>query len=281
MIGLRENQYVTESHLFITETPTWLDDPISEDRAPRNSANTCRRKPPIDCTSYRAAVLREELHSSMRLVHDAYVRLGLIRPNQFGLHVIPYHLLQTTEVLIAARAQDVLATMTIVGDSEYGLPLESLYQEEVATFRRQGLSVAEVSCLADKRERDDQTASSLFRLMALTAQRSRYAGIDLLLAVVHPRHAKFYERFLGFELFGAEKPYEKVCGAPAVGLVLDLPGLRQHSSRAYKRLFGEPFPSMAMEYHSVPEHILAELAMILEETHRSQETQWAPAQACQ
>ncbi len=60
-------------------------------------------------TSFRMARGREELHAAMRLVHDSYVRLGFIRPNRHGLHVIPYHVLPTTDVLVAVRRGEVVA----------------------------------------------------------------------------------------------------------------------------------------------------------------------------
>lgn len=218
-------------------------------------------------TSFRMARGREELHAAMRLVHDSYVRLGFIRPNRHGLHVIPYHVLPTTDVLVAVRRGEVVATASVVMDSPHGLPLECVFQEEVEAFRLRGFRIAEVSCLADKRDNDSGNASCLFRLMALVAQRSGRAGVNLHMIVVHPRHARFYEHFLGFIKIGKEKPYEKVAGSPAVLLAGEIERLPEYNPRAYQRLCGESFPDESYDFEFLAEDVAIELNEICDETY--------------
>lgn len=266
MIGLLEERCVTDSAHVFTEAAGWHypPAPLAVNRQTEAPTDCSDLEQDTDATVYKVAATRGQLHAAMRLVHDNYVRQGLIKPNKYGMRVIPQHAFPTTEVLVAARMEEVIATMSIVGDSRHGLPLESLYPDEVEAFRERGFCVAEVGCLADRYDEAEGKAGSLFRLMALVAQRSKRNGIDVLLVVCHPRHAKFYERFLGFEQFGEEKPYEKVSGNPAVALSLDLHGLREHNPRAYRRLFGEPFPEETLRRRSVPQYVLDELQSIAE-----------------
>ncbi len=72
------------------------------------------------------------------------------------------------------------------------------------------------------------------------AQYARRNGLDHLLAAVHPRHARFYQRRLGFEPFGDEKPYPAVRNKPAVALLLDFAQVEREQHGSYGIFFGEP-----------------------------------------
>lgn len=186
---------------------------------------------------------REEVLEALSLVHGTYVRNGLMSANRFGVRVTRYHALPTTEIVIVTRDRQVASTMTIVRDGDLGLPLEEIYHEEVSRRRRQGIRLAEVGCLASGKDDEDGALRSLVRLMSLTAQLSRFRGVDELLIAVHPRHAAFYERFLAFRLVGEERVYGSIRDKPAVLLALDLNWLARMRCRAHDRLFGEPFPT--------------------------------------
>jgi hypothetical protein len=174
-------------------------------------------------------------------VYESYVDSGLIEPNPFGARILRQHSLSTTEVLVAKVGDDVFATASVIRDSALGFPLESVYRTEIEWLRAQDLQLAEVSCLADRRGQTSRSAVN--DLMAFIAQSAKLRGVDQLLIAVHPRHAKFYSKYLGFEVFGGLRDYDAVRGNPAVGLTLDLNNLRTHSPIAYDRLFGRPRPT--------------------------------------
>ena len=219
---------------------------------------------------FRIASSRQEWEAALGLVYRAYVRSGLIQMNRYRMRVTPYHALPTTEVLIASKGDEVLCTLSIVGDGHLGLPMEAIYAEEVEQRRLQGLRLAEVSCLADERDGSDQSFSMVSRLMALTAQSAACRGIDQLLIAVHPRHAKFYERFIAFEVIGEEKSYASVCDHPAVAMAMDLNNLSFDHPRAYKRLFGAPFDDDLLEYRSISHELRSDLRLIAAETYVDQ-----------
>ncbi len=218
-------------------------------------------------TAFGIASRCDELRAALGLVYRAYLRSGLIRPNPYRMRVTPFHCLLTTEVLVAIRRRKVICTMSVVGDGPMGLPMETIYGREVAWRRIQGARLAEVSCLADDRQGPESSFSVVSRLMALTAQSARRREIDELLIAVHPRHAKFYQRFLAFEPIGDEQTYATVCDHPAVALSLDLNRLPADHPRVYRRLFGEPFADHVLEYRPLPEELRSDLRFVADATY--------------
>lgn len=207
-----------------------------EKRQDRACTKVGRRGPTAtNGISYKNSGCWSERASAFRMVYDAYVAAGLIPSNPHRMRVTRYHLSPSTAVFLAKRHAELVYTVSLVVDDEdYGLPLESLYADEVAEMRSQGYRLAEVSCLAGATD-DGASRSEQFNvfvgMMGLLAQYARYNDVDRLLVAVHPRHAKFYRHFFGFEVFGEQKSYDAVCGNPAVGcyhdfLATDISGYR-------------------------------------------------------
>jgi hypothetical protein len=233
-----------------------------ERRAVDHVRTALNRQPRVAC---RVGSTEEELFAAFNLVYEQYRRSGLMQPNSCKMRITPYHLLSTTEVLVAVEAESVTCTMSLVCDGpRMGLPMESVYPDEIAELRRQGLSLAEVSCLAEKHDVTGKSQSAVFQLMPLMAQLAYRRGADYLLIAVHPRHARFYQRFLGFDMFTDERNYGKVCGKPAVGLAADLNNLAVNHPRVHQWMFGEPFPHGVLEYKPLPAELLTEMETIVD-----------------
>jgi hypothetical protein len=191
---------------------------------------------------YKVAEHHIERACAYRLVYDAYVQAGLMRPNVFQMRITPYSLLSTTAMFVALRGERVIATVSLVGDGQLGLPLERAYAEEVDRLRDQSVWLGEVSalaCLPDESNPEFEVVIGLMRLMAQFSQRH---GIDQLLVAVHPRHARFYRRAMGFQPLGPERPFPSVCNRPAVALHLDLSRLEQAPPENVALFFGEAIP---------------------------------------
>lgn len=219
-------------------------------------------------STIKIATQPEEIKASLRLVYRAYLHKGLIRPNPYTLRVTPYHLSPATEVFMATVHGQPACTVSLVRDGDWGLPMESLFDEEVAWRREQGIACAEASCLADRREKQARSFPLVARLMSFTIQCAEYRGIDQLLIAVHPRHSKFYQRFLGFhQITTDERAYEAVCDNPAVALALDIPRLSHDSPAAYKRVFGKPFRAEDLRYRPISDELRGELRMIVGDTY--------------
>lgn len=233
----------------------------------RSFGNVERRKAgPLDQAGveFKIASTCEELNQSCRLVYKAYRDIGLIAANRFHMRVTPYHLLDTSEVLIATLAGQVISTGLLIRDGKLGLPMESIYGIEVEQRRSQGIHVAEASCLADRRNEFHWAFPVLVRLMSLIVQCAAFRGVDQLLIAVHPRHGRFYRRYLGFELIGSERTYATVQGKPAVALTLDLNRLAETHSPGYRTLFGERFAADILQPRAMDEQWRNEARVIAE-----------------
>ena len=197
-----------------------------------------------DELEYRAARNPSDRLKAFRLVYNAYLRAGLGEANRYEMRVTPYQLQPTSQIFVARIRNEVVSTVTLVGDSDLGLPMESMFGDEVAALRRSGRRVAEVSCLADRRKDPGRFLSAFSALTRCMAQFARNEGITNLLVSVHPRHARFYCRYLGFQAEStriAECPY--VRNRPAVALNLDFDLVDRKRPANYGDYFDEQIPA--------------------------------------
>ncbi|HUY62382.1 MAG TPA: hypothetical protein VMV50_01145 [Candidatus Paceibacterota bacterium] len=127
-------------------------------------------------------------------------------------------------------------TLSVVRDSEEGLPMSTLYARELASVRAGGKQLAEVVQFAVDHDRyADATgkraspfvASPLFSAVLAHAHE---CGIDYLCIAINPKHDRFY-RLLGFEQIGEQKHYAAV-DAPAIARALYVPGRSARSLAA-------------------------------------------------
>jgi hypothetical protein len=160
--------------------------------------------------------------AAFRLVHDQYTWRGYMAPSPSRRRLSVHHALPTTKVFVARRDR-VVGTVTLVGDSLFGLPMDDLYRQEISTLRAQGRRIAEVSALATAAESRRTGITVLLHLMrALITYAVKLAALDDLCITVNPRHVAFYRSCMRFETIGGERAYGKVNGAPAVALRLNL-----------------------------------------------------------
>lgn len=199
--------------------------------------------PSSDCWEVKATECHAERVAALRLVHQVYAQAGLTADLPHAMRVMRHHLSDHTHILIAKRSQDVMLTGTLVGDAEYGMPLESLFADEVAALRAAGLKLAEISCLAsdlglqDKKERFER----LVMLISLIFQTARRRGVDRLLLAVHPRHAKIYQRLFGCVPCSDVKQYAAVQGNPAVMCMHDFTQLDACRYPLYDKIYGDQY----------------------------------------
>ena len=189
----------------------------------------CTGRRSADGTVYKIACDRDEFLNAFRLVYQSYLHCGLVRPNPDLVRITPYQMLPTTEVFVATKEDQVVATVSLVKDGKLGLPMEAVFGEEVGRRRLQGVHLGEVSCLASRERSLMRSLPVVLRLMGLMAQCAQRRGVNQLIIAVHPKHAKFYQSFIAFEPIGDERPYGAVCDKPAVAMMLDLDRLEQRS----------------------------------------------------
>ncbi len=209
--------------------------------------------PPRKATSsthYRIGRDKADRIAAFRLVYDNYLAKGLIEPNPYHLRVTEHHLLPTTTIFNAIRGGRVVCTVTLIGDGRLGLPMECIYPTEIDAARERGLYVGEVSALTAT-DVEFRTFVPIFvEITRLMAQFARANGMDQFLIAVHPKHARFYQRFMGFEQIGGLKEYPTVQNAPAVACCLDFARIDRERPACYDSFFSVPLPQSELE--SVP-----------------------------
>ncbi len=193
--------------------------------------------------SMKVANQPSDRKQAFQLCHDVYCRAGLISGEQRGLRVMRQHLADTTNVLIAQSLDEVVFTVSLVGDGEFGLPMQSLFGEEVGRMRAAGLHLAEVSCLASSIDPDQKRLrfQTLVSMISLLIQSARRRGVDRLLLAVHPKHAKAYQRLFGCVPCSDVKSYAAVSGNPAVLCMHDFAQLDVTRYPLYDQVYGPQY----------------------------------------
>lgn len=136
--------------------------------------------------------------------------------------------------LIAGEGDSIIGTITIGFDSPQGLQVDELFQAQIDLLRRAGREACEFTKLAvDSIVKSKRVLASLFHVAFIIAHRIN--ACDDLVIEVNPRHVRFYQKMLGFEVKGPERLNQRV-NAPAVLLSLDL----SHARHEIDRFGGRP-----------------------------------------
>ncbi len=225
---------ITNSTSFDVST---LTRPVVPSIDPRRETST------IDGVTYKIASCQEEREEAFRLVHDAYVTEGLMEPNAYRMRVTPWHLVPTTDIFVAIYEDEVVYTITLISDDSRSVPMHAIYPDEVDALRAAGGYFAEVSCLASRRGcfSPHKMFDVFVQLVGLMFQYARYNDLQQLLIAVHPRHARFYRRALGFEQIGDLKAYQAVRSNPAVACAHDFARLDLQPYLLYDRVYATRF----------------------------------------
>ncbi len=171
----------------------------------------------------KIAETREELEACFKLLHDAYVSSGFMKPAPSGLRATIYHALPTTTTLCAKFDGQVVGTMSLIRESVFGFPLQAIF--DLKNVRARGGKIAEVSALAVHADFRKTGGSILFPLMKFMYEYcTTFFDTRHLVIAVHPTRIEMYESLLFFKRLTENKVdnYDFANGAPAVGATLDL-----------------------------------------------------------
>ncbi len=193
------------------------------------------------------ASTREQRKAVFELVYQSYLNAGLCESDSIELRCTPYQLLTTTDIFFAQLHEEVVCTLSLVRDGKLGLPMEDLYAAQVEERRAAGLRLAEVSCLADRRNDPPRFFELFCDLSRLMVQLAEKQDIDQLLIAVHPRHAALYTRYMAFKKIGEQRDYSTVNGNPAVPLCLDLNEIRANHPPCWEKFFGDKIPTRFLQ----------------------------------
>ncbi|HVA51217.1 MAG TPA: hypothetical protein VNH11_33050 [Pirellulales bacterium] len=135
---------------------------------------------PIVC---KTATTQQERAGAFRLLYEAYVKAGLMAANGYQMRVTVHHLLPTTTLFVAVQADEVVATISLIGDGRLGLPMECVYGPDVQRLREPACWLGEVSCLACRERQLFSRLDMLVSLMGLTPKKDTRNLVD---AVAQP-----------------------------------------------------------------------------------------------
>lgn len=208
----------------------------------KSSKSALRRRIKIDETkisdlslSFKIAETKSELEQAFRLVHDAYAKEGYISPHPSKMRVSINNATPTATTVIGLYGDRVIMTISLFPDSKLGLPMDSIYAEELATLRTQKRRIGEVGALAsdpDFRQWDFNLLFHMHKTMILYGK--NYLGLDDFVITVNPKHRSFYTSVLLFEPMGELKFYQSVNQNPAVLLKLDLIEMEANYRQIYQ-----------------------------------------------
>ncbi|MDI4631722.1 GNAT family N-acetyltransferase [Pelomonas sp. V22] len=184
----------------------------------------------------KIAETKEELEACFRILHDAYVGAGFMKPDPSGMRITIYHALPTTTTLCAKYDGEVVGTISMIREGVFGFPLQAIFDLE--PVRARGGQICEVSALAVSPTMRKTGGAVLFPLMKFMREYTqRYFDSRHLVIAVNPDRIEMYEALLTFERL-VEKTvdhYDFANGAPAVGASFDqdrAPGL-------FKKAYGD------------------------------------------
>lgn len=184
--------------------------------------------------TFKIADTREELDACFRLLHDAYVSSGFMKPDPSGLRVTVYHALPTTTTLCAKYDGRVIGTVSIIREGVFGFPLQSAF--DLTSVREKPGSIAEISALAIHPDFRKTGGKVLFPMMKYLYEYciKRFDTGHMVIAV-NPDRIDLYEALLFFRRLPAAvvDRYDFANGAPAVGATLDLAFFPEALDRVY------------------------------------------------
>jgi hypothetical protein len=202
--------------------------------------NVLRSRVP-KCTAWPAPLViklaetQEELQSAFRLLHDSYVKGGLMNPHPSGMRILSQHLLPQTTVIVAKWNDVVIGTLSLIRDNSLGLPMETVF--DLTQLRKQNGTgrLAEVSSLAVDPKYRKEVGQALFPLFRFVYHYGVSCfGIHGFVIAVNPSMEDLYRAFLLFEKLETVKSYDFVNGMPAVGLYLNFNGILERWKAAFK-----------------------------------------------
>lgn len=210
-----------------------MPDTVKSESAAENQASR-----PLEI---RIASTIEEYEAAFRIAYDVYFPLGFTDYSPAGIRVAAAQLRPGTAVLLAYYEGQPIATMSVYGDTEGGLPSSSGWPNEIGRLREEGRKMFEFGALM-------VLPGRAYLGMRLCLEIFRFAWQyvwdvkkgDTLCAFVQSKHAWYYQRILTFQQFGEPQTYQwnGLRIADVVPMFLDLVGREESWMKIYGR-FGE------------------------------------------
>lgn len=170
----------------------------------------------------RVAESEEELEKAFHLLHDTYVREGLMSHRPSEMRILPQQLLPQSSVVVALWNKQIVAAVSLIRDNPLGLPIEQNYS--LQRQRKGGNCLAEMSILAMDPLDEEMRPLISFPLLRFVFQYARKCfSIQSLVLEAGPASLRFYRDVLLFHRTQLR----------SMGLVLDLETAPENWQKVY------------------------------------------------
>jgi hypothetical protein len=202
-----------------------------------------------------------EWEQAYQMLATNYQSRGYEPPTGKLVRFTPFHALPDTVTFVAKHGDRVLATLSVVVDNTLlGLPIESIYPEEIAALRRQGRRLTEGTSLADRDLGLREFVQVFVTLLRMAMQYARHVGSDTWLITVNPRHKNFYSKAMGFVPLGPCRACPTVQDHPAEAYMLTDELMRTNAPKMHQQIFGENLPRAALTPRAMPPDLVDHFA---------------------
>lgn len=150
----------------------------------------------------RLAESEGDIEAANRLVFRNYVAEGYWDNEAKNLVENKWLHTPHRDVFVALLHDEVVGTVSIIRDSEAGLPSDAFQPTWLNYFRRSGDRLAEGSALAVEKNRTELKNLSLYLLMCYMQYSFYHMEVDRLVQACRSNHADFYADVLRFEKVG-------------------------------------------------------------------------------
>lgn len=147
----------------------------------------------------KVADTEEEYKEAFRILHDAYVDVNFMAKNEERMRLSYYHALPHAHLLVAYWQGEIIGTVSIVIDSEFGLPSDLDFNLDKLRHDKRK-TIAEISSLAiDKKYRGDRASLHLPLIKFINTYCEKHLNISTFLIATAPVRSPMYKAILGFE----------------------------------------------------------------------------------
>jgi len=187
---------------------------------------------------FRCAETYEDYLSAFNLVYNVFVKTGYVRRSTVPFRLSPHHCNEDSRVFIGIHQdkniKKLIYSISIFPDSENGLPMDTVFQKELAPLRSEGRFIVEAGHLAaDPTYKMNNMNIPMLGNKMLHHYVFDHLQADDLVITIHPKHRWIYEDLLFFEKIGEVNEYAYANNNPALAMRLDLRTVEKKYEKAY------------------------------------------------
>lgn len=174
------------------------------------------------------ATNKEDLEEAVDLIVREYQKKGYLNLQEYPdskEKILASLESEFSRTFIVKHKDKIVGTVSVVFDSERGLPIDEIYKEEMNKLRVSGVKIAEIIKLATDSEyrKNNTVIQSLFTTIFKYGLSEK---ADYYCITINPKQAAVYKNIF-FEKIGEEKIYHFLNDAPTIAMISDFNKVRE------------------------------------------------------